>query len=83
MKEQKCESCGMPMKKSSDFGGANPENKYCIYCTYENGELKEFETKLKEMTSFIVSRMNINEVVAEKIARENMSKMPAWQKHSV
>jgi len=76
-----CESCGMPMKQISEFGGSNPDNKYCKYCTHENGELKEFDLKLKEMTSFIVSRMNINETVAEKIARENMSKMPAWQKY--
>jgi hypothetical protein len=79
MIEKVCESCGMPMKEVSDFGGGNQENKYCRYCINEKGELKDFQTKLAEMIYFTVTRMNIDHSVAEKIAKENMSKMPAWK----
>lgn len=79
MDVKKCESCGMPMKEKADFGGENLNNKYCRYCTDEKGQLKDFETKLKEMTNFIISRMNVDKTVAEKIAKENMAKMPAWK----
>lgn len=79
MMEKICESCGMPMREISDFGGKNIENKYCRFCTDEMGELKAFDIKLNEMTDFIVSRMNIDRAAAEKIARDNMAKMPAWK----
>ena len=78
MAEKVCESCGMPMVELSDFGGGNVENSYCKYCTNEAGELKDFETKLKDSIHFMITRMNVDEVVAEKLARERLSKMPAW-----
>lgn len=78
MQEKVCESCGMPMVEASDFGGGNTENKYCKYCTNETGELKDFETKLKDTIHFMISRMNVDPSVAEKLARETLAKMPAW-----
>lgn len=79
MDEKICESCGMPMRQIEDFGGKDEANKYCKYCTDGEGNLKDFETKFQETIKFIISRMNIDEVVAEKIAKENMAKMPAWK----
>lgn len=79
IKEKICESCGMPMKVATDFGGSNPDNKYCKYCTDENGKLKDFQTKLNDMVNFITSRMGVDKNIAEKIAKENMAKMPAWK----
>ena len=79
MGNKKCESCGMPMNSIEDFGGSNPENKYCKYCTDEKGILKDFETKFKETTSFIISRMNVDKTVAEQIAKDQMLKLPAWK----
>lgn len=81
MKEGICESCGMPMKEISDFGGGNVENKYCRFCTNEKGELKDFHVKFNEMINLIVSRMSIDRGVAEKIVKENMAKMPAWRNY--
>lgn len=81
MEERICESCGMPMKKTTDFSGGDVKNKYCKYCTNEKGELKDFQTKFNEIIDFIVSRMNVDKTVAEKIAKENMAKMPAWKNY--
>ena len=81
MSEKICGSCGIPMKEESDFGGGNIENKYCKYCTYEDGELKDFETKLKEMTRFVKMQGNYTQEEAEQIAKENMAKMHTWKKY--
>lgn len=79
MQEKTCESCGMPMKRSSDFGGARTDNLYCRHCTDETGKLKDFNIKYKETVYFVSSQLDVDEREAEKIARESMEKMPAWK----
>ncbi|MDF1548001.1 MAG: zinc ribbon domain-containing protein [Bacteroidales bacterium] len=74
-----CESCGMPMITAEDFGAKNTDNKYCIHCTDELGKLKPFEQKLTDMTHFIMRTSDLNKENAEKMAKETMSKMPAWK----
>ena len=76
--EKICESCGMPMVKPEDFGGKDTSNKYCIYCTYENGELKSFEEKWEDMTAFITKTTDLSAENARKMAKENLLKQPAW-----
>lgn len=76
-----CESCGMPMNKPEDFGGKNTLNKYCVYCTNEKGVLKPFKEKFSDMTNFIMKTSDVNMDAAKQIARETMSKMPAWKNH--
>ena len=66
------------MRKPEEFGGKNPDNKYCVYCTDDNGILKPFDIKLKEMTGFIMKTTDLSREKAEKIALENMKKQPAW-----
>lgn len=79
VEEKICESCGMPMRKISDFGGGNPDNMYCKHCTDENGKLKDFQTRLNDSANFIASRMGVDKITAEKMAKESMAKMPAWK----
>ena len=74
-----CESCGMPMKKAEEFGGGDLSNKYCVYCTDENGILKPYDVKLEEMAHFIMSRSGATFEAAKKTAGENMADMPAWR----
>ncbi|MEW5814908.1 MAG: zinc ribbon domain-containing protein [Spirochaetota bacterium] len=74
-----CESCGMPMRKKGEFGGGRTDNKYCVYCTDKKGNLKTYPDVLEGLKNFIISRMGIREDEALNIARENLSKMPAWQ----
>lgn len=77
--EKTCESCGMPMVHAEDFGGQKMDNKYCVHCTDEQGKLKPFDQKLADMTGFIMKTSDLNKEKAEKMAKETMSKMPAWK----
>jgi len=73
-----CQSCGMPMTKPEDFGGGNPENKYCVHCSNPDGSLKSYDEALEGMTNFMMKMQNMDRETAESAAREYMSKMPAW-----
>jgi hypothetical protein len=74
-----CESCGMPMRAPEDFGGNDTSNKYCRYCTNEQGILKNYEDTLNGMTNFVVQTQGLDRSQAEKAAKEHMAKMPAWK----
>ena len=73
-----CLSCGMPMSKSEDFGGGNPENLYCLHCSNPDGSLKSYEEVFQGMTNFMMQSQNMDRETAEKAAKDYMSKMPAW-----
>lgn len=79
MKAPVCESCGMPIQKPSEFGGGKTDNKYCVHCTDQNGNLLSYQEKLLGSINFIKSRMDISDSEAKKMAIENLSKMPAWK----
>ncbi len=81
MTEKVCESCGMPMRAKEDFGGGDTGNRYCRFCTDETGRLQDFETRYEGTVHFMMSRMNLDRSAAEKLARENMAKMPAWESY--
>jgi len=76
-----CESCGMPMTKREEFGGGIVNNTYCVHCTDEFGNLKDFEDKLKDMQRFIMLKTKADEITARAKAKEHMSKMPAWHEY--
>ena len=73
-----CESCGMPMASPGDFGGGNPENKYCVHCTHADGSLKSYDEALEGMASFLIESQKMDREAAESIARDFMARMPAW-----
>ena len=73
-----CMSCGMPMTKPEDFGGGNPENLYCVYCSNQDGSLKTREEVFKGMVNFMMTSQKMDRRTAESAAKERMSKMPAW-----
>jgi uncharacterized glyoxalase superfamily protein PhnB len=73
-----CMSCGMPMTKLEDFGGGNPENLYCVYCSNPDGSLKSREEVFKGMVNFMMMSQKMDRKTAESAAKERMSKMPAW-----
>ena len=79
MECQKCESCGMPMVDGSDFEGKSLQNKYCRYCTYEDGNLKSYDEKVKDFTNFITKSGNVTEASALKMAKEQLRRFPAWE----
>jgi uncharacterized glyoxalase superfamily protein PhnB len=73
-----CMSCGMPMTKVEDFGGGNPENLYCVYCSSPDGSLKSRKEVFEGMTNFMMTSQKMERETAESAARECMSRMPAW-----
>ena len=83
-----CQACGFPMEKEEDFGGHNKNNKWCSSCCYENGEHKDFEILVEEMSNFlltregeIISEMKFNSKEEAKIFAENyIKKQPAFKK---
>ncbi|MGA8849109.1 MAG: VOC family protein [Dehalococcoidia bacterium] len=73
-----CMSCGMPMTKPEDFGGGNPENLYCVYCSNPDGSLKSYKEVFEGMVNFMVMSQKMDRKTAESAAKERMAKMPAW-----
>ena len=79
IKHKTCESCGMPMGKPEDFGGKNPKNSYCVYCSNPAGDLKSYEEVLNGMVAFIIKTQGLNNDDSLKKAKEHMARMPAWR----
>ena len=73
-----CMSCGMPMTKVDDFGGGNPENLYCVYCSNRDGSLKSREEVFEGMVNFMMTSQKMDRETAKSAVKERMSKLPAW-----
>jgi uncharacterized glyoxalase superfamily protein PhnB len=73
-----CMSCGMPMTKLEDFGGGNPENLYCVYCSKPDGSLKSYKEVFEGMVNFMMMSQKMDRKTAESAVKERMSRMPAW-----
>ncbi len=67
------------MEKPEDFGGTNPNNDSCIYCSKEDGSLKPRNVVRENMVKFWMARENIDQATAEKKTDDHMSTMPAWK----
>ena len=79
MEHRNCESCGMPMKNIQDFGGENPKNKYCRYCTDTKGNLKSYAEKVTDFKNLLIRTNDFGERQAEKMAKESLRQFPAWE----
>jgi uncharacterized glyoxalase superfamily protein PhnB len=73
-----CMSCGMPMTKLEDFGGGNPENPYCVYCSHPDGSLKSYKEVFEGMVNFMMMSQKMDRKAAESAVKERMAEMPAW-----
>jgi hypothetical protein len=73
-----CMSCGMPMIKPEEFGGGNPENLYCVYCSHPDGSLKSYEEVFEGMVNFMMMSQKMDRKTAESAVKERMSQMSAW-----
>ena len=74
-----CKSCGMPMTDTSQHGGGDVNNPYCVYCTDDTGKLKSREDVREGMIVFFMKSENRSREEAEKFVDEHMRKMPAWK----
>ncbi|MFW9845928.1 MAG: zinc ribbon domain-containing protein [Candidatus Thorarchaeota archaeon] len=75
----KCESCGMAMQKPEDFGGGKLNNKTCVYCSDNEGNLKPRNEIREGMIQFWMQRESIDRKTAEKMTDEYMGTQPAWK----
>jgi len=73
-----CMSCGMPMIKPEEFGGGNPENLYCVYCSKPDGSLKSYKEVLEGMVNFMITSQKMDRKTAESAVKGRMARMPAW-----
>ncbi len=80
--QRSCESCGMPLQSAEDFGGGLLDNKYCVHCTDEGGNLRPYEQVLENLKGFAIRTMGVPEEEALQIAQEGLSRLPAWRNQS-
>jgi hypothetical protein len=69
----------MPMTKASDFGGRRGDNRYCRFCTYENGDLRPRHEVRENMVLFYMKSKRKERKEAEAYVDERMAGQPAWQ----
>ena len=80
-----CQSCGLPMKKESDFGtkkdGA-PQDEYCRYC-YQGGNFTDpdatLEDKINKNIQMAMGKIGMPEKEARKLANDTLPKLKRWQ----
>jgi len=72
-----CESCGMLLEPGVAAYGLSAD-KYCKYCTDEEGNLKSREAVREGMINFYKSQGKSPEE-AEQFVDSYMQEMPAWQ----
>jgi hypothetical protein len=77
-----CRSCGLPMEIPEQHGGSDPLNPYCRYCTDEIGNLKSYDEVLRGMTNYMLTTMKLEYKSAQNMAKEEMTKHPAWKSYS-
>jgi len=80
-----CQSCGMPMNKSSNFGtnvDGSRNEEYCRHC-YRNGQFTApdiiMEQMINKVAGFMAKMEGIPEARAKEIAVEFMPKLRRWQ----
>ena len=73
-----CQSCGMPMNSSTDYGGGDTQNACCVYCCHPVGNLKGYDEVREGMVTLFMKTRNLDRNSAERAARDYMASMPAW-----
>jgi len=82
-----CQSCGMPMKKDPNGGGAEKDgsksSKYCSFC-YQKGEFTSSEiTTPEEMQKFCINIMKKEQKIPKFIGwilTRGIPKLDRWER---
>lgn len=83
-----CQSCGMPMQKTEDFGtnaDGTQSGEYCHFCFKDGGFIDEgitMEQKIDKLVNIAVSQMNIPEEKARAQAVEIIPTLKRWRKEN-
>jgi len=70
------------MENAEQHGGSDPLNPYCVYCTDEFGNLKTYDEVLQDITRYMLTTMKLEYEHAQRMAKEEMIKHPAWRSHT-
>ena len=74
-----CIACGMPMNKAEDFGNQDIKSEFCVHCMNSDGSIKSCEEIFEGGVYFFMTQTWANSILAEKIVRKNMRKLPHRQ----
>ena len=83
-----CQSCGMPMQKTEDFGtnvDGTKNGEYCHFCFKDGGFTDEgitMEQKIDKLVNIAVSQMNMPEAKARAQATEIIPTLKRWRKEN-
>lgn len=77
----RCPSCGMPLDNPKIAKKSNDGITYCQYCVNNEGNLRSFDEVLSGTSQYLMDNQNLTKIDAEKMAREMLQKMPAWQEY--
>ncbi|MEW6003076.1 MAG: zinc ribbon domain-containing protein [Nitrospirota bacterium] len=84
---QICQSCGMPMEKSEDFGTNADGSKneyYCCFC-FQKGDFTNPDLTLEQMIDKLVGfadRMGMTQAQAKELAQTVIPKLKRWKKRA-
>jgi uncharacterized protein (TIGR01319 family) len=73
-----CRSCGKVMKDLGDFASELIGSDLCSNCTDEFGFQKRYSQVVEETKQFLIKQLSVSQQEAEKMALENVAKMPIW-----
>ncbi|GCF95911.1 AraC family transcriptional regulator [Enterococcus florum] len=76
---KKCIACGMPMENAEDFAAGDSCKEYCRYCAKEDGSMKSYLEKKRDLTVFVQKTQGIAEAAAAEVAVSMMKELPAWR----
>ena len=67
------------MTEASHFAGGNTESPYCTFCAAPDGTLRSWEEVHGGLVHFLMEKQSLAREIAEKVAQEHLSRMPAWK----
>lgn len=81
-----CQSCGMPMEKSDDFGtdkNGDKNSDYCNFC-YQKGKFTEpnvtMEQMIDKVAKIVSKQMDAPEAETREIVKIFLPKLKRWKK---
>jgi len=83
-----CQSCGMPMQKTEDFGSnadGTQNGEYCHFCLKDGDFIDEgvtMEEKIDKLVNIAVAQMKTPEAKARAQASEIIPTLKRWRKET-
>lgn len=75
-----CTSCGMPFRERTDYALGDESQPYCKNCTRQDGTLRSYDEVLALTARYFIDSQGVDPQVAERMAKDLLSTLPAWSK---